>query len=140
MNKVESSIMSIKSEAILLKKLQIELELAKEKTKQLEIEAKIKLGKKKTGIRRLKDIDSRYVTMKTIVRELEDNNTPIAVSALTAILYHYAPSIETKANCIHKAAFMGVLDTILGFAKKDGQYWVDKSSGIRFKADWLYHE
>ena len=130
---------AIVSDDVELKKLEIKLEMLKitEQTKQLEIEAKIKLGRKKTGVRRLKDIDGNYVTMKTIVREFEDHGTPIAVSALTAILYHYAPSIRMKANCIHKSDFMNVLNNVLDFAEEDGAYWLDRQSGIRFKADWL---
>jgi len=129
-----------------LKKLEIELEmaklaqateLAKEHTKQLEIEAKVKLGKKKTGIRRLSDCPSGFVTMKVIVRELEDANTPIAVSALTEFLDYYARSIDKRANCIHKEQFYNVLTNIIDFCSQEGAFWVDKTSGIKFKADWL---
>ena len=137
---------AIVSEAVELKKLEMQLELRKldsqdlalkEKTKQLEIEAKVKLGRKKTGIRRLRDIDNEYITMKSMEKFLDKKREHLSTAALYDILNHYAPSIRMKANCVHKSDFINVLNNVLDFVEKDGAYWLDKQSGTRFKADWL---
>jgi hypothetical protein len=123
-----------------LKKLEVQLELAKlnqttelakEHTKQLEIEAKVKLGKKKTDIRRIPNCPNNFITMKAFERSLEDAGEPIPISFLKGILRSYATSINMRGNCIHEEQFNEVLDDVFANLVEEGAYMKDKQSGLR---------
>jgi phage anti-repressor protein len=142
--KMEKQVMTqlsvpVESDQLALAKINLEMLKLTEKTKQLAIEAKVKLGKKKTNIRRVPNCPSNFVTMKAFERSLEDAGEPIPLSFLTSILRYYATSIDTRANCIHEEQFNELLDNVFADLVEDGSYMKDKESGNRVatrKIDW----
>ena len=136
------------TENLELRKLELQIELAKlksndlsltEKTKQLEIEAKVKLGRKKTGIRRIPSCPSGFTNMKRFERMCEDADEPIPLSFLKGILNFYVTKIDTRGNCIHVDQFNSVLDDVFFSLVEDGEYMKHPDSGLRVltvKLDW----
>ena len=108
--------------------------LEKEKTKQLEIEAKVKLGRKKTGIRRVPKCGSGFTTMKAFERYCEDVDQPIPMSFLTGILNFYALDIDRRANCIHSNQFDDKITDVFNSLVEDGPYFRDPVSKLRVLA------
>jgi hypothetical protein len=119
------------SDQVLLAQIDLERLRLTEHTKQLAIEAKVKLGKRTTNIKRIPKCPNEYTNMKQFEGRTHDEHTPLPLSFLKSVLHFYAEEIDTRGNCIHEEQFTYVLNRVLDNLVEDGKYLKDKRSDIR---------
>jgi hypothetical protein len=130
------------SDAVALAQIELEKLKIESQVKLAEIDAKIKLGRKKTGIRRIpKDSATPgFFPMKDIERWFEDQKTPIPLSTLRSIEQKCWDRFTKQVNTINRKEFADAVAEVFNRFEDDGAYWYDPDTGIRTlksKIDWF---
>jgi len=128
------------SDVVLLAQIELEKLKLESKVKLAGIEAKVKLGKKKTDIKRIPNCNQGYSTMQDIANDYKALGQRMPISLLRAIKSKCAIDINCQGNCINIDDFCDAVQDVFTRFEDDGGYWKDTETGIRTlksKVNWF---
>ena len=77
------------------------------------------------------------ISRHQFVQKLKKHHVPLSNEFIKKVMHHYGSEIGVLNNCVEEKKLSDKVTRILISSTKEGNYYVHKDSGIRFRADWL---